>query len=95
MTDPHILRIDYPGFVGDEELERISWDEWFDSFEKHSLAFSHQSGRSRFAKLVDRESLRTHARALEIVASPHKKPAPPKKKPRPSTKKKVASKPDV
>jgi hypothetical protein len=27
--DPGLLRIDYPGFSGEETLEPISWEEWF------------------------------------------------------------------
>ena len=57
--DPGILRIDFPGFSGEETLEHIDWDEWFDAFEKNNLAFLYQEkvagGReSRFSKLVAR-----------------------------------------
>jgi hypothetical protein len=58
--DPGILRIDYPGRGDDESLEDISWDEWFDWFERNELAFLYQeetSGgdESRFSKLVSRD----------------------------------------
>jgi hypothetical protein len=54
--DPGLLRIDYPGFSGEETLEPISWDEFFDAFEKHRLAFVYQPNKeSRFSKLVRRE----------------------------------------
>jgi hypothetical protein len=50
-----VLRIDYPGFSGNETLERIEWDEWFDAFDKNKLAFLYQDKRnSRFSKLVNR-----------------------------------------
>ncbi len=53
--DPGVLRIDYPGFSGEDTLERISWDEWFDWFERDRLAFLYQDERnSRFSKLVSR-----------------------------------------
>jgi len=56
-TDPGILRVDFPGFTGEDTLERISWSEWFDAFDKKQLAFIYQdSPRSRFNKLVARES---------------------------------------
>jgi hypothetical protein len=54
-----VLRIDFPGGAGDDELEHISWDEWFDKFESSNLAFLYQrkkaSGEdSTFFKLVSR-----------------------------------------
>ncbi len=58
--DQGILRIDYPGFRGEEALEHISWPEWFDMFDDHDLAFVYQDrvrtgATSRFSKLVARE----------------------------------------
>ena len=57
---PGVLRIDFPGYSGDDQLEEISWDEFFDKFEKEDLAFLYQektgSGdASRFFKLVNRD----------------------------------------
>lgn len=53
-----ILRIDFQ--EPDENLEEISWDEFFDIFDERNLAFLYQeetSGKqSRFNKLVDRSS---------------------------------------
>ena len=54
-----LLRIDYPGFSGENSLEEISWEEFFDAFEENNLAFLYQEktkdgGKSRFSKLVDR-----------------------------------------
>jgi hypothetical protein len=59
---PGLLRIDYPGFSGEEELAEISWDEFFDKFEQSKLAFVYQDktarGRSsRFSKLVSRDTV--------------------------------------
>ena len=56
-----IIRIDYEGYSGEDTLERITWDEWFDAFEKNKLAFLYQDsvkggGKSRFSKLIDRNS---------------------------------------
>jgi hypothetical protein len=61
-SDPGILRIDFPGFSGEESLERIGWDEWFEAFEENGLAFLHQDEtdtgeESRFNKLVSRERI--------------------------------------
>lgn len=52
-----ILRIDFG--EPEEELEEISWDEFFDIFDKNKLAFLHQDktssgGKSRFNKFVER-----------------------------------------
>ncbi|MFZ0392060.1 MAG: hypothetical protein WAN36_16485 [Calditrichia bacterium] len=56
-----LLRIDFPGYSGEETLEEISWDEFFDKFEESGLAFLYQdklkSGEtSRFFKFIDRNS---------------------------------------
>lgn len=58
--DPGLLRIDFPGYRGQEALEEISWEEFFDKFEENNLAFLYQdetSGgdESRFSKLVSRK----------------------------------------
>lgn len=55
-----VLRIDYPGFSGEERLEEITWDEFFKGFEENNLAFLYQEKtkdgkQSRFSKLVDRD----------------------------------------
>jgi hypothetical protein len=56
--DGGILRIDFPGFSGEESLAEISWEKWFDIFEERELAFLYQRGgakkQSRFNKLVSR-----------------------------------------
>ena len=30
-----LLRIDYPGFSGEDRLEKIEWDEFFEWFDKN------------------------------------------------------------
>ncbi|MGN7251495.1 MULTISPECIES: hypothetical protein [unclassified Arthrobacter] len=57
--DPGILRIDFPGGAGEDSLEHISWEEWFDKFEENRLAFLYQSEKasgeaSTFFRLVRR-----------------------------------------
>jgi hypothetical protein len=59
--DEGVLRIDYPGYSGEETLEAITWDEFFAAFEKHRLAFLYQEEtkdgkKSRFSKLIDRDT---------------------------------------
>jgi hypothetical protein len=51
--DPGILRLDFD--EQEESLEEISWDAWFDAFEKNKLALL-IAPDSRFNKLVSRES---------------------------------------
>ena len=51
---PGILRIDYPGYGGEDTLDRISWEEFFDAFEKNKLAFLYQDDKdSRFSKFIE------------------------------------------
>ncbi len=61
--EPGILRIDYPGYSGEGTLEPISWDAFFDKFDRENLAFLYQDEKadgepSRFSKLVDRGTVR-------------------------------------
>jgi hypothetical protein len=58
--DPGVLRIDFPGGAGVDDLEHISWEEWFEKFEDADLAFLYQEHKasgedSTFFKLVSRE----------------------------------------
>ena len=51
-----LLRIDYPGYSGEKELQEISWSEFFDAFDKNDLAFLYQDEKdSRFSKLISRD----------------------------------------
>jgi hypothetical protein len=56
-----LLRIDYPGYAGEDTLEEITWDEFFKTFEASNLAFLYQDKTkegelSRFSKLVTRDT---------------------------------------
>jgi hypothetical protein len=54
-TDPGLLRIDFPGYSGEDTLERIDWDEWFKGFEDNNLAFLYEDeADNRFSKLISR-----------------------------------------
>lgn len=56
--DPGLLRIDFPGYSGQQSLERISWEDFFRKFEDSKLAFLYQDEKdSRFNKLVSRDSV--------------------------------------
>jgi hypothetical protein len=53
--DPGLLRIDFPGYSGEDTLEEIPWEDWFEKFEEQGLAFLYQPD-TRFNKLVRRDS---------------------------------------
>jgi hypothetical protein len=81
---PGLLRIDYPGFSGEDSLEEISWDEFFDKFEESGLAFVYQDRKadgsdSRFSKLVRRDGAAGGARARRGVGPRGSKSNPPKR----------------
>ena len=64
--DVGILRIDFPGFSGEGTLEPISWEEFFEKFDREGLAFVSQettaSGqKSNFNKIVKRETVSERA----------------------------------
>ena len=55
--DPGVLRIDFEGYSGEESLEEISWDEFFEKFDEKNLEFLYQDEtrdgeQSRFFKFV-------------------------------------------
>jgi hypothetical protein len=59
-SDPGMIRLDFPGWSGEESLQEISWDDWFKAFEENNLALLVQektSGgdKSNFNKIVSRE----------------------------------------
>lgn len=54
-----VLRIDFPGGAGEDDLEHISWDNWFAKFDDNELAFVYQEHKasgedSTFFRLVNR-----------------------------------------
>lgn len=57
--DAGLLRIDFPDKDEDDELEELSWDEFFEKFDEKRLAFVYQEQTakgepSRFNKFVTR-----------------------------------------
>jgi len=58
--DPGLLRLDFPGYSGEDRLEPIEWEEFFQKFDENGLALLYQEEtkdgqRSNFNKLVKRE----------------------------------------
>ena len=59
--DIGMLRIDFPGYSGQDSLQEISWDDWFEKFDERNLALIVQDKttrgqKSNFNKLVSRET---------------------------------------
>jgi len=58
-NDVGVLRLDFPGYSGDQTLQPISWEEWFQKFDEEDLALLVQDETaagetSNFNKLVKR-----------------------------------------
>ena len=54
-----MIRLDFPGYSGEDSLQEISWDDWFDKFEESDLALvvqetTAEGQKSNFNKLVKR-----------------------------------------
>jgi hypothetical protein len=67
-SETGMIRLDFPGYSGEESLEHISWDDWFEKFDESNLALIVQdttsSGqKSNFNKLVSREGGQRKERA--------------------------------
>ncbi|HEX5055399.1 MAG TPA: hypothetical protein VFX02_02770 [Gammaproteobacteria bacterium] len=61
--EPGLLRIDFPGGAGEDRLEAISWEAFFEKFDQNRLAFVYQDNlksgeESRFFKFVRREDVK-------------------------------------
>ena len=63
-----MIRLEFPDAPGaqDEQLEEISWDEWFRKFDENGLALVYEevtaSGqKSNFNKIVKRETAKSKA----------------------------------
>ncbi|WP_090940578.1 hypothetical protein [Nonomuraea jiangxiensis] len=41
-----VLRLDFPGYGGGGKLRQVSWEEWFDTFDKRGLNFIYQESKS-------------------------------------------------
>jgi hypothetical protein len=60
--DPGILRIDFPGYSRSGSLEEISWEEFFEKFQREKLALVYQETtargqKSNFNKIVSHETV--------------------------------------
>lgn len=62
--DTGLLRLNFPGFSGEDSLQEITWDEFFEKFEEQKLALVYQQEtaagkKSNFNKLVSRDNVET------------------------------------
>lgn len=60
--DVGMIRLDFPGYSGEDKLQPISWDEWFEKFDERKLALIYQDEtaggqKSNFNKLVSRDNI--------------------------------------
>lgn len=58
--DIGMIRLDFPGYSGEESLDPISWEEFFAKFDERKLALLYreetaQGAKSNFNKLISRE----------------------------------------
>ena len=61
--DTGMIRLDFPGYTGEDSLQEISWDDWFEKFDESGLALMVQDTtaggqKSNFNKLVKRQTAR-------------------------------------
>ena len=66
--DIGMIRLDFPGYSGEDSLEEISWDEWFEKFDEKNLALLVQDTTARgqqsnFNKLVSRDTAESRERS--------------------------------
>ena len=90
--DPGVLRIDYPGYSGEDTLEEIEWDEFFEWFDRNKLSMLlSEEKRNRFSKLVARSTASRSRKSpsRRVSQSPSKKAASSAKK---ASSKKAATK---
>jgi hypothetical protein len=59
--DIGVLRFDFPGYSGEDSLEMISWEQFFEKFDEKDLVFLYQDetkqgDESRFFKFISKET---------------------------------------
>ena len=62
--DMGVLRLDFPGYTGQDKLQESGWDEFFEKFDERGLSLLVQDTtargqKSNFNKLVSRETAQT------------------------------------
>ena len=67
--DAGVLRIDFPGGAGEDQLEHISWEEWFAKFEDSDLAFLYQEEKASARTAPSSSS--SGAKSSSVTPAPH------------------------
>jgi hypothetical protein len=67
-SDIGMIRLDFPGYSGEQSLEHIDWKEWFEKFDQNELALVYQETtaggqKSNFNKIVSRETAEASEKA--------------------------------
>lgn len=75
--DVGMIRLDFPGYSGEQSLEHIEWDDWFQKFDDSGLALLVQDTtargqKSNFNKLVSRETARVSGKKSSRSSSSSK-----------------------
>jgi len=78
--DPGMIRIDFPGYSGEEKLRRIEWDPWFKKLDESGLALVYEDTtaagqRSNFNKLVARETAEARAEGRRTSGRAQRQPS--------------------
>jgi hypothetical protein len=75
-NDIGMIRLDFPGYSGEQSLEHISWDDWFKAFDDNNLALLIQETidehQSNFNKLVSRDTVESRAHGDKHASAHHK-----------------------
>ena len=62
-----VLRIDYPGYTGEDTLEQISWEEFFETFEASDLAFLYRKRQKTVNLAASQTCLRDKEKEAPLV----------------------------
>ena len=67
-SDIGMIRLDFPGYSGEQSLEHIDWKEWFEKFDQNNLALVYQETtaggqKSNFNKIVSRDTVEASKKA--------------------------------
>jgi hypothetical protein len=66
-NDLGVLRLDFPGYTGQDKLQEIGWDQFFEKFDERNLSLLVQDTtargqKSNFNKLVSRKTAQAAGR---------------------------------
>lgn len=65
-----VLRIDFPGGTGEDVLEHISWDDWFQKFDENNLCFLYQEEKQSGEEVLQADLARQRILRYSAAARP-------------------------